>query len=126
MDLYFKESGDLAVSPSGDLAITPTTWRGDAQQAYIRVLTDQGDYLLYETLGASLSRLYGMPQSPKTGDLGVELIKAALDREGMFIGKSYAVKAIPTGAQKIRFDVNIISGSQEQILLSVEQDLGLN
>lgn len=125
-DLYFKETGDVAVSPSGDLALTPTNWRSDAQQAYIRTLTEQGDYLLYENLGASLSRLYGMPQSQKTGNVGIELIRAALDREGVFLGKPCTIKAIPIGPQKIRFDINIVSGSQEQILLSVEQDLGLS
>ena len=66
-----------------------------------------------------------MPQSPETGQRGVELISAALDREGRFIGKQYTVNAVPTGLQTIRFDVSIISGSQGQLVLSVEQNLGI-
>lgn len=125
MDLYFTSNGDLAMSPSGDIAITDTPWRDDVQQAYIRVMTDEGDYLLYPRLGASLSTLYGMPQSPETGSFGASLITAALNREGRFSGKSFNVNSVPTGPQSIRFDVDILSGSRETIRLSVEQNLGL-
>src|SRR3990167_9221816 len=124
MDLYFTEEGDLTISPSGDLAVTQTTWRDDLQQAYIRCMTDVGDWRLHSTLGASLSRLWGMPQSPQTGDLGSRLIEAALDREGRFAGKPYTVKAVPVGPQSIRWDISITSGSRDQVTLSVEQDLG--
>lgn len=126
MDLYFTEEGDIALSPSGDIALSDTPWRDDVQQAYIRVMTDEGDYLLYPELGASLSFLYGMPQSPDTGSYGEELIKSALNREGRFTGKSFDVRAVPIGPQAIRFDVDIISGSRDVIRLSVEQNLGLD
>lgn len=125
MDAYFTEDGDLAISKSGDIAMTDTPWRDDMQQAYIRVLTDEGDYLLYPELGATLSELIGMPQSPETGAYGEQLITSALNREGRFTGKPFSVTAVPTGPQSIRFDVSVISGSREQIRLSVEQDLSL-
>jgi hypothetical protein len=48
-----------------------------------------------------------------------------MEREGRFLGKPYAVIAVPTGPQSIRFDVSIISGSQSNIVLSVEQSLGV-
>jgi len=123
-DLHFTDSGDVALSPSGDLALTESPWRDDLQQAYIRVMTDAGDYLLYDELGASLSRLYGMPQSRETGRFGEQLISAALDREGRFIGKPFDVNAVPIGPQAIRFDVSIVSGSRGQVQFSVEQELG--
>lgn len=119
------ESGDVAVSTTGDLAVTQTTWRDDVQQAYIRMMTDIGDFLVYRDLGASLSQLYGKPQSPETGQLGVELIRSAMDRESRFVGSSYSVKPVPTGPQSIRFDVSISSGNRDQIVLSVEQNLGI-
>jgi hypothetical protein len=125
MDIYFTNEGDIEVSPSGDIAMADTPWRDDVQQAYIRVMTDAGDYLLYERLGASLSQLKGLPQSPETGRFGETLIISALNREGRFTGKPFDVKAIPTGPQSIRFDISITSGSTDQIRLSVEQDLGL-
>lgn len=98
-DLYFTEEGDLTTTPSGDLAMTDSTLRDDVQQAYIRVLTDQGDYLIYPDLGADLSSLIGEPQSPRTGKKGEELISSALKREGYFDGKPFTVKAVPTGPQ---------------------------
>lgn len=122
-DLYFTEEGDITVSHSGDIAVTPTAWRDDVQQAHIRIMTDEGDYRLYPALGASLSKLYGMPQSPATGKYGEELVRAALEREGRFVGLPISVRAVPTGPQTLRFDVVILSGSREQIRLSVEQDL---
>lgn len=123
MDAYFTEDGDIAVSTEGDIAITQTQWRDDLQQAYIRMMTDIGDFVLYPELGASLSFLYGMPQSNVTGDYGVKLIESALQRENRFVGRQTTIKAIPISHQSIRFDVFIESGSREQMRISVEQDL---
>lgn len=123
MDLYFTEEGDITVDHRGDVAMTDTPWRDDLQQAYIRVMTDIGDYLLYPNLGANLSELYGMPQAPKTGSYGEELINAALNREGRFVGRPFRVTSVPTSPQTIRFDIDIVSGSRRHIQLSVEQDL---
>lgn len=123
MDLYLTDTGDIAVNGSGDIALTPTVWRDDVQQAYLRTMTDVGDLLIAPLLGAGLSQLYGQPQSPDTGQMGVNLILAALNREGRFTGKPIQVNPVPTGPQSIRFDITITSGSQESIKLSVQQDL---
>lgn len=125
MDLFFTEGGDLRISHNGDLAVTPTPWRDDVQQAYIRVMTDQGDFLIYPELGASLSELYGMPQSPGTGQYGEELIKGALTREGRFAGVPFSVKAVPVDYNTIRFDITLVSGSRERIEFSVQQELNV-
>lgn len=121
-DLYLSEQGDLAVSHNGDIQLTPTPWRNTVQQAYIRCMTDEGDFLVYPTLGASLSKIYGMPQSPSTGNYGVQLIRAALGRELNYLEGNVAdVRAVPTGPQTIRFDVFIEVNSNQNIRLSVEQ-----
>jgi hypothetical protein len=125
MDWYFSEDGDIKVSPSGDIAITESPWRDDAQQAYIRVKTEPADFVLYPTLGTELSQLFGMPQTEATGQYGAALIEEALNREGRFIGKPIRINAVPTGPQTIRFDIFIESGSRSQLILSVEQDLGV-
>lgn len=125
MDLYFTEDGDIAVGADGDLALTKSEWRDDVQQAYVRMMTDIGDWLTYPNLGATLSKLFGEPQSSATGQFGVDLVTSAMDREGRFTGKKYVVNAVPTSPQTIRFDVSISSGSQSQIILSVEQELGI-
>ena len=123
MDLYFTENGDIAPAPNGDFAMTPSKWRDDVQQAYIRIMTDESDWQLYPTLGASLSRLFGLPQSAETGNYGSSLIEAALNREGRFLGRSFTVDAVPTGPQTIRFDIFVTSANRDQVLLSVEQSL---
>jgi len=126
MDFYFDESGDIRVSPNRDIAVTDSPWRDDAQQAYIRVQTEMGDFLLYPTLGAELTKLFGMPQSAETGALGAAMITEALNREGRFVGREISVVPVPTSHQTIRFDIYIKLGSRRQLLLSVEQDLGVN
>ena len=125
MDFYFNEDGDIQQSANGDIATTPTVWRDQVQQAYIRLMTDVGDFLLYPQMGASLSRLYGMPQSPATGNFGTQLIMNALTTDGTFTTSQVSVKAVPTGYQTIRFDVSLISGSLQQLTLSLEQNLGI-
>src|ERR1035441_1862878 len=99
MDYFFNEAGDIETSANGDIAMTPTQWRDSVQQAYIRIMTDVGDYLLYPTMGAGLSQLYGMPQSSSTGTFGVQLITNAIIRDNTFNTAAISVKAVPTGYQ---------------------------
>lgn len=124
-DAYLTSNGNIGLSPSGDIAMTDSPWRDDIQQAYIRCMTEIGDYLLYPNLGASLNELRGMSQSPATAEYGKQLIGAALDREGRFDTKPYRVEAFPTGPQSIRFDLYVSSGDLQEISMSIEQDLGL-
>ncbi len=125
MDFYFTESGDLAISSSGDIALVDSPWRDYAQQAYIRVMTAISDFALYPTLGADLEELVGMPQSKATGDYGIQLIKNAMSRDGKFNGIPVEVKAVPVSMQGIRFDIYISVGSRTEMILSIEQSLGL-
>jgi hypothetical protein len=87
--------------------------------------TTPGDFTLYPRLGADLSVLYGMPQSKDTGDLGVKIIEEALTRTNTFNASSLSVKAVPTGPQTIRFDVYVVSGTKKNMMISIQQDLGL-
>lgn len=125
MDLYLTESGDLAVTSNGDLALTETVWRDLSQQAYLRIMTQTDDFTLYPNLGADLESLIGMPQSPETAEVGKQLIMSALNREGRFIGLPIEIRAVPTSFQSIRFDIYITYGSRTQMILSIEQDLGI-
>ena len=124
MDFYFSESGDLKIASNGDIGMTEAQWRDDAQQAYTRVMTEPGDWVLYPTLGADLAKLYGMPQSMETGEFGKSIIHSALEREGRFAGKPVTIKATPTGPQTIRFDIYITNPVKDQLILSIEQSLG--
>lgn len=123
-DLYMSMSGDLVVNGNKDIAVTTNSLQDDIQQIYLRLMTEPNDFYVYPQLGTDLSILYGMPQSPETGDLGKRLIRSALEREGIFKGRNIKIDAIPTGPDTIRFDVHIISDINEPVVLSVTQNLG--
>lgn len=122
-DLYFDESGDLAMSSWGDLALTESSWREAGQEAFIRIRTEETDFLIYPTLGTTLTKLYGLPNNPQTARLGVDLISDALTKDGRFFSGHFTVRAIPVGPNEIRFDVAIVAGGREQAKFSVSQQL---
>lgn len=119
------DSGDIAISASGDIALVDSIWRDHAQQAYLRLMTSMMDFTLYPSLGADLEQLVGMPQTAATGEYGKQLILTALNREGRFNGLPIDVKAVPISLQGIRFDIYITAGSRTEMLLSIEQNLGV-
>ena len=124
-DLYFSEDGDLKISVNKDVAATQSEARNLAQQIYLRIMTELGDFLIYPDLGAQLDKLMGMPQTPQTGKYGEKLITDALMRDGRLRGRPLSVKAIPTGPQTLRFDIYTMVESRNSLILSVEQDLGV-
>jgi hypothetical protein len=65
-----------------------------------------------------------MPQNPQTGDFGKRLIRAALEREGVFKNRQITIEAVPVSADSIRFDVYLMGDLNEPTILSITQDLG--
>lgn len=124
-DLYLTEEGDLAVSNHGDLGLTETPWRHFSQQAYIRIMTQIGDFVVYPTLGADLETMIGMPQSQSTAEYGKSLILNALTRDGVLSSFPIEIVAIPTTLQTIQFDIYMTVGSRSDLILSIEQDIGI-
>jgi len=122
-DLYFTLSGDIAFNGQKDLAITSTSMQTDIQQAYLRLMTEPGDFYVYPNLGIELRQLYGMPQRKETGELGKKLILAGLKKEGLFKERSIKIDAVPTGPDAIRFDIHIISDTNQPVTLSITQSL---
>jgi hypothetical protein len=123
-DLYFTLNGDILIGGNKDIVLTNSPMQSDVQQAYIRLMTEPGDFYVYPMLGIDLSLLYGMPQSPETGEFGKRLIQTGLQREGIFKGRNIKIDAVPTGRDTLRFDVHIISDIDQPVVLSVSQTLG--
>ena len=123
-DLHFTFSGDILIGGNKDIVLTNSSMQSDVQQAYIRLMTEPGDFYIYPLLGIDLSLLYGMPQSQETGEFGKKLIQTGLQREGIFKGRNIKIDAVPTGRDTIRFDVHIISDIDQPVVLSVSQTLG--
>lgn len=124
-DLYFSEDGDLKTSVSGDIAITYSESRNLAQQIYLRLMTVLGDYPLYPNIGSEIEKLFAMPQSKETGNLGERMVMEALQRDGRLKNRPISVRAVPTSAKTIRFDIYTIIDNKKSLVLSVEQDLGV-
>lgn len=123
-DLYFSLTGDIVINGNKDIAMTQSVIQSDVQQIYIRLMTEPGDFYVYPSLGIDLSMMYGMPQTPETGEFGKKLIRAGLQREGVFKGRNIKIDAVPTSRDTIRFDVHILTDINQPITLSVNQDLG--
>jgi hypothetical protein len=123
-DLYFTLNGDILIGGNKDIVLTNSSMQSDVQQAYIRLMTEPGDFYIYPLLGIDLSLLYGMPQSAETGEFGKKLIQTGLQREGIFKGRNIKIDSVPTSKDTIRFDVHIISDIDQPVVLSVSQTLG--
>ena len=123
-DLYFTLDGDFLVNGMKDLSLTPSSLQEDIQQIYLRLMTEPGDFYIYPQLGIDLSRLYGLPQTKETAEFGKALIRAGLQREGLFKGRNIKISAVPTSKDTIKFDIHIVSDIDEPIILSVSQNLG--
>jgi len=123
-DLYFTLNGDILIGGNKDIVLTNSSMKSDVQQAYIRLMTEPGDFYIYPLLGIDLSLLYGMPQSAETGEFGKKLIQTGLQREGIFKGRNIKIDSVPTSKDTIRFDVHIISDIDQPVVLSVSQTLG--
>jgi len=123
-DLYLTLNGDIAINGSKDLAKTSNQVQSDVQQVYLRLMTEPGDFYVYPRLGIDLSSLYGLPQNRETGELGKKIIRAGLEQEGLFSGRTILIEAIPISKDSIRFDVHIVSAADQPIVLSINQSLG--
>lgn len=113
------------INAVGDIATVDSTSRHLSQQAYLRLMTERGDFVLYPNLGASLQNLIGMPNTPDTAEYGKQLISAALDRETVFAGVNINVDAVPVSEHAIRFDVYVNISSRLEKILSIVQDLAI-
>lgn len=122
-DLYFDLSGDLKLSPNKDIASTQSRSQSDIQQIYIRLMTEPGDFYSYPNLGSDIGIIYGMPQSPNTGEIGKRLIRQALSKDDIFLGRNITIESVPTSRTSIRFDVHVVDNSQGPITISVTQEL---
>jgi hypothetical protein len=122
-DLYFDLSGDLKLSPNKDIASTQSRSQNDIQQIYIRLMTEPGDFYSYPNLGSDIGIIYGMPQSPNTGEIGKRLIRQALSKDDIFLGRNITIESVPTSRTSIRFDVHVVDNSQGPITISVTQEL---
>jgi phage baseplate assembly protein W len=123
IDLSITDNGDLQVASSGDLAITTHKYSADLQQTFMIVRTERGDFIPYPTFGSNLYKLWGLPNTPQTGNRGMAELSTAITTDGRLANANVQIKAIPTAANAIRFDVDIQFGRSQTHIITLEQKL---
>jgi hypothetical protein len=123
IDIAITDDGDLQVASHGDLALTTHQYSANLQQAYMIVRTERGDFTPYSSFGSEIYKLWGLPNTPKTAEKGVQELHRALTSEGRLANASVGVKAIPTAANAIRFDVDIVFSRTTTHIITLEQKL---
>lgn len=141
IDMLMTESGDIALTPNGDIALTTdygvrtsrvkgqnsytSKMRYFSQLAYLILMTELGDFLLYPEIGASLElELAGRGNEPATAEYGKQLIRAALTRKNSPITSGMLqIKAVPISPVAIRFDIYLEVDAKTELALSIKQNL---
>lgn len=82
----------------------------DLQFIWSRMQTENPDWRPYPNVGADLTDLIGMPNTPETARLGEDLILRSLTYDGAFKRNDLEVNAIPVGPFTLFFDVKLKRG----------------
>lgn len=120
MDVFLAPNGDLAIE-NGDLALADDV-QEKLQMARCRVLTDAPDWFHHPNLGASLSDLFGEPNSEATARDGVDRIVSALTYDGYFSPGEVGVEAVPD-EEGIHFFVSLAGESRSPVVWHLKLDL---
>lgn len=97
------EAGDV---PIRDIQVVDGEER-DLQLIRNRLMTENPDWRLYPEVGADLSDLIGLSNTPATAEAGVQLIRNALTRNGAFRPEQLTVDAVPVGPHTLLFDIRV-------------------
>ena len=88
-----------------------------------RLKTDAPDWFHHPLMGGNLSDLIGEPNTRETGELGANLILAALTYRGLYNSGQLSVRPIPISAQEIMFMVTISRNYDTAIRVPIVFDL---
>ena len=73
------------------------------QEVRTRIMSAQGDWVLYPDLGANLYQLIGEPNIPLTAEDGKSRIIASLSRDGFVNSSDISIKYIPYDQDKLLY-----------------------
>lgn len=91
-----------------------------------RLRTDNPDWLLHPNIGADLSELIGLPNTRKTGEMGVQLIRTCLTHDGFINNEDLEVGRVPVSSEEILFRITIKRRTKDlvlPVLLNLEHGL---
>jgi len=122
-DIAITDGGDLQISSGGDIAISTHRYSAALQEIYMTVRTERGDFIPYPWFGSDVYKLWGLPNSPRTGTKGVEELAKAITRDGRFSDADIKINAVPVAANQIRFDIDVRFSTNQTFLITLEQKL---
>lgn len=125
VDFRWSSSGDLVIDSDGDLKDTAKeNYQGAIQRLEARLQSSRGDWKFSPTLGASLSRFAG---KPNTADVGAEVQQAVLSelmRGGFLSPREVTVHVFPLSVSQLAVVVDVApAGERETLRILVGYDL---
>lgn len=107
-DLTWTSRGDFLIGHDGDLSDTAADpLRSIFQEIRTRVMSDLGDWLFYQDVGASLSDFVGEPNNKITAEAIKTRIISSVSRHGLVARGDISVRYMPVDIDQIMFRVSI-------------------
>jgi hypothetical protein len=107
-DLTWTSRGDFVIGHDGDLSDTyADPLRSLFQEIRTRVMSDIGDWLLYQDVGASVSDFVGEPNNKITAEAVKTRIIASVCRHGLIARQDVSIKYMPVDIDQILFRVSV-------------------
>lgn len=85
---------------------------GDLQLIKSRLQTENPDWRLYPLVGADLTDLIGLPNTPETAYLAEQSVLRALTYDGAFKEKDLTINVVPVSAFTLFIDIKLRQGNQ--------------
>ena len=113
--LYYHPDGPASdippinTNPEGGIPIRDASLiEGDQQSLQLiksRLMTENPDWNLYPEIGADLTDLIGMRNTPETAEVGINLIRRSLTRDRAFNEEDLEIDAAPVGPRTLLFSI---------------------
>lgn len=107
-DLFWTSRGDYLIGNDGDVMDTKyDPLRSLLQEIRTRVEADQGDWIVFPTVGSDMRDFVGEPNSPTTAEAIKTRVIAALARDGFVHTRDMKIQYMPIDRDKLLLRVSI-------------------
>ena len=125
-DLYWTSRGDYLIGNEGDIMDTKyDPLRSLVQELRTRVEADQGDWVVFPTVGADLRDYVGEPNSAVVAEGIRTRLLAAFARDGFVISRDMKVQHMPIDRDKLLVRASIkvaptaANGNSDTLILTM-------
>lgn len=118
VDLWFTESGDIAIDDNGDLKDTsPVYGRSLIQEIRTRLKAHTGDWLLYKTIGANLEDYLGESSTDRHIGRVIRAITGSLTYDRLLLPNEIEITPLKLNDSTVLFRL---------IVKTLEGDIGVD